>query len=97
MFQDLSTGIRIGSGHKRGGIYYLDDRVTHTGLVAGQPDPVLFWHRRLNHPSVQKFRFVIPVESSISVLACESYELNKHNHATTFRVESIIVIVLLLS
>ena len=44
MFQDKSTGKRIGSGHERGGIYYLNDRVTPTGLVAGQPDPVLLWH-----------------------------------------------------
>ena len=59
MFQDLSTGKKIGSGHQRGGIYYLDDRVTHTGLVAGQPYPVLLWHWRLGHPSVQKVRSVI--------------------------------------
>jgi len=44
VFQDLSTRKRIGSGHERGDIYYLDDRVTPTGLVAGQPDPVLLWH-----------------------------------------------------
>ena len=45
--QDLSTGRRIGSGHERGSMYYLDDRVTPTGLVVDQPDPVLFWHWRL--------------------------------------------------
>jgi len=41
VFQDLSTGKKIGLGRERGDIYYLDDRVTLTGLVAGQPDPVL--------------------------------------------------------
>ena len=40
------------------------------GLVAGHPDPDLFWHWRLGHPSLQKFRSVIPVESSISSLGC---------------------------
>ena len=82
MFQDLLTGKRIDSGHERGGIYYLNDRVTPTSLVAGQPDPVLLWHWRLGHPSLQKNRSVIPVESSISFLGCESCELGKHHLAT---------------
>ena len=41
VFQYLSNGKRIGSGHERGGIYYLDDRVTPTGLVADKPDPTV--------------------------------------------------------
>ena len=65
MFQDLSTEKRIGSGHEREDIYYLNDRVTPTGLVAGQPDLVLLWHWRLGHPSVQKLQSIIHVESSI--------------------------------
>ena len=65
MFQDLLTRKRIGSGHERGGIYYLDDRVTFTGLVAGQPDLVLLWYWLLGHLLVQKFQFVIPIESFI--------------------------------
>jgi len=39
-------------------MYYLDDRVTPTDLVADQPDPVQLWHWRLSHHSVQKLRFV---------------------------------------
>jgi len=82
VFQDMSTGKRIGSGHERGGIYYLDDRVTPTGLVAGQPDPILLWHWRLGYPSVQKLQSIILIESSISSLGCESCELGKHHRAT---------------
>ena len=41
VFQNPSTGRRIGSGHERGGMYYLDDQVTLTGLVEDQPDLVL--------------------------------------------------------
>ena len=44
MFQDRSTGKGIGPENERGGIYYLDDRVTHMGLVASQSDPILLWH-----------------------------------------------------
>jgi len=40
--KDLSIGKRIGSGHKQEDIYYLDDRMTPTGLVAGQPELVYF-------------------------------------------------------
>ena len=35
VFQDLLTRKMISSVHEQGGIYYLDDRVTPTGLVAG--------------------------------------------------------------
>jgi len=31
----------------------LDDEVSLTGLIAGQHDPVLLWHWRLGHPSLQ--------------------------------------------
>ena len=71
VFQDLSTGKGIGSGHKRGGIYYLDDRVTPTGFVIDQHDLVLLWHCCLRHPSFQKIRSIIPVESFIFFLACD--------------------------
>ena len=76
----MSTRRRIGSRHERGGMYYLDDQVTHAGLVANQPDLVLLW--RLGHPSMQKLRFVVPIESSVSSLDCQSCELGKHHRAT---------------
>jgi len=34
VFHDLTTGRKIGSGHERGSMYYLDDRVSPAGLVA---------------------------------------------------------------
>ena len=82
MFQDLSTGKKISSGYERGVIYYLEDPVTPTSLVAGQFDLILLWHRRLGHPSLQKIRSVSHVKSSISSLGCESCELGKHHRAT---------------
>ena len=83
MFQDLSTGKGIGSEYEREGIYYLDNQVTPTSLVAGQqPDPVLLWHWRLGHSSLQKIQSISLVESSISSLGCESCELGKHHRAT---------------
>jgi len=52
VFQDLTTGRRIGSCRERGSMYYLDEGVSPTGLVVGQPDPILLWHWRLGHPSL---------------------------------------------
>ena len=34
MFEDLTTWRRIGSGHEKRGMYYLNGRVTPIGLVA---------------------------------------------------------------
>ena len=55
--------------------------MTPTGLVAGQPDPVLLWHWRLNHPSVEKLLLLF-LMSPLFFLSCESYELGKHHRAT---------------
>ena len=67
VFQYLLTGRRIGSGYEKGGMYYLEDRVTPTGLVVGQPDLVLLWHWRMSHPSVKTLWSVVSIESSVSV------------------------------
>jgi len=58
-------------------MYYLNDRVSPTGFVASQPDPV-----HLSHPSVQKLRCVVYIESFIFSLGCESCELGKYHYAT---------------
>jgi len=78
--QDMSTGMRIGSGHERRGMYYLDDRVTITSLVVG--NIALLWHWRLGHPSVQMLWSVVLIDSSVSTLGDESCELGKHYRTT---------------
>jgi len=84
IFQDMTTGRRIGSSHEREGMYYLDNKVSSVGLIANQSDSILLWQWCLGHPSLQKLRFVIPVESSISILGCESCKLGKH-HCVSFQ------------
>ena len=51
-----------------------------TGLVAGQSDPILLWHWCLGHPTLQKIRSIISIESSFSTLGCASCEMGKHHH-----------------
>jgi len=82
MFSGPIDWKRIGSGYARGSMYYLDYRVTPTGLITVQPDPFLLWYWHLGHPLVQKLQFVVPIEFSISVLSCESCKLGKHHRAT---------------
>jgi len=57
----------------------MDDGVSPTRLVAGHPDFILLWHWRLGHPSLQKLRSVVHVESFVSTLGCESCDLGKHH------------------
>ena len=40
----------------------------------------LLLHSRLGHPSLSKFRKLVPYFSSLSSLECESYQLRKHTH-----------------
>ena len=64
-------------------MYYLDDRVSPTGFVAGQSDLVLLWHWCLGHPFMQKLRSIVSIEFSIFSLGCESCELGKHHSVTS--------------
>lgn len=66
----------IGLGHERNGLSYLD---------AGNSIPTLSatvspfqWHFRLEHPSLQKLRQVVPDLSPSSMLQCEASQLGKH-------------------
>ena len=82
VFQNMSTGRMIGSGHERGGMQYLDDRATPTSLVAYQPNYILLWHWSLGHPSVQKLQSVVLITSFVSYLGCEFCKLGNHHRAT---------------
>lgn len=53
-----------------------------SGLFAGVSDTPLQWHLCVGHPSLQKLRMVVPIESSFSSLGCESCELGKHRRAS---------------
>jgi len=81
VFQDLSTGKRIGSRHERGGIYYLDDRVTPTGLVAGQPDQFYFSTGAWVILRCKSYSLLFLLSPLFS-LGCKYCELGKHHRAT---------------
>ena len=63
-------GRELLQGIKRGGMFYLDNRVSLTGSVAGQPDPVLLGQWCLGHPSVQSFslQFMLSLLFSLQVV-----------------------------
>lgn len=56
------SGVKIGQGVRRGGLYYLpkvsaskSTSVEEQALVT-EDDPLLMWHRQLNHPCIQTLR-----------------------------------------
>jgi len=74
----------------------VDNGVSPTGLVVGQPDSILLWHWCLGHPSLHKFRSVISIEFSSLHLVVRLVRWSSII-VSLFRVESITVVVLHLS
>ncbi|KAK4381918.1 Retrovirus-related Pol polyprotein from transposon RE2 [Sesamum angolense] len=82
-FPDLQTKKTIGDGHERDGLYYLDTTTTpvsaHTISATISP---FQWHCCLGHPSLAKLEQLLPLESAVSKLECEFYELGKHHRVS---------------
>ncbi|RVW88820.1 Retrovirus-related Pol polyprotein from transposon RE1 [Vitis vinifera] len=74
--KDRSTGKTIGIGRESQGLYHLT--LPSTLSVYISTDAPLLIHNRLGHPSLSKFQKMVPRFSSLSSLACESYQLGKH-------------------
>ena len=78
--QDRSTGKTIGIGHESQGLFHLSSplcSIACTSMAA----PLLL-HSRLYHPSLSKFRKLVPHFSSLSSLECESCQLGKHTRVS---------------
>ena len=74
--QDRSTGKMIGIGRESQGLYHLTSQSSPAVCVS--TDAPLLIHSRLGHPSLSKFQMMISRFSTLSSLACESYQLGKH-------------------
>ena len=74
--QDWRTGKTIGIGHESQGLFHLSSPLCSTTCTSTEA-PLLL-HSRLGHPSLSKFRKLVPHFSSLSSLECESYQLGKH-------------------
>ena len=79
-FQDRSTGKTIGIGHESQGLFHLSSPLYSTACTSTEA-PLLL-HSRLDHPSLSKFRKLVPHFSSLSSLECESCQLRKHTHVS---------------
>ncbi|RVW52982.1 putative mitochondrial protein [Vitis vinifera] len=73
---DRGTGKTIGIGRESQSLYHLT--APSTPAVCISTDAPLLIHSRLGHPSLSKFQKMVPSFSSLSSLACESYQLGKH-------------------
>ena len=74
--QDRSTGKTIGIRHESQGLFHLSSPLCSTACTSTEA-PLLL-HARLGHPSLSKFRKLVPQFSSLSSLECESCQLGKH-------------------
>ena len=74
--QDRRTGKTIGIGHESQGLFHLSSPLCSTACTSTEA-PLLL-HSRLGHPSLSKFRKLVPHFSSLSSLECESCQLGKH-------------------
>ena len=74
--QDRRTGKTIGIGHKSQGLFHLSSPLCSTTCTSTEAFFLL--HSSLGHPSLSKFRKLVPHFSSLSSLECESYQLGKH-------------------
>ena len=73
---DRSTGKTIGIGHESQGLFHLSSLLCFTACTSTEA-PLLL-HSRLGHPSLSKFRKLVPHFSSLSSLECESCQLRKY-------------------
>ena len=74
--QDRRTRKTIGIGHELQGLFHLSSPLCSTACTSMKA-PLLL-HSRLGHPSLSKFRKLVPHFSSLSSLECESCQLGKH-------------------
>ena len=69
-------GKTIGIGHESQGLFHLTSPLCSTACTSTEA-PLLL-HSNLCHPSLSKFRKLVPHFSSLSSLECESCQLGKH-------------------
>ena len=74
--QDRRTGKTIGIRHESQGLFHLSSPLCSTACTSTEA-PLLL-HSRLGHPSLSKFRKLVPHFSSLSLLEYESCQLGKH-------------------
>ncbi|MFS7951094.1 putative RNA-directed DNA polymerase [Helianthus anomalus] len=89
ILQDIRTGVIIGRGTERRGLYYVEEVAQHGNvmLAHGTVDrEAWLWHRRLGHPSIGYLHLLFPkLFPSNKPLNCETCVLAKsHRHTYKF-------------
>ena len=74
--QDRRMGKTIGIGHESQGLFHHNSLLCSTACTSTEAPLLLYSH--LSHPSLSKFRKLVPHFSSLSSLECESCQLGKH-------------------
>ena len=71
--QNRSTGKTVDMGHESQDLFHLS--LPLCSIVCTSTKASLLIHSRLDHPSLSKFRKLVPHFSSLSSLECESCQL----------------------
>ena len=69
-------------GDELQGLFHLCSPLCSTLALPRKLLSSLLIHSRLGHPSLSKFRKLIPHFSSLSLLRCESCQLGKHTRVS---------------
>ncbi|KAK1418160.1 hypothetical protein QVD17_27299 [Tagetes erecta] len=85
ILQDTRTGVIIGRGTERQGLYFVDEVTQHGTVMLAHGTTTReawLWHRRLGHPSIGYMHLLFPkLFSSNKPLNCETCVLAKsHRH-----------------
>ncbi|KAJ9559500.1 hypothetical protein OSB04_004660 [Centaurea solstitialis] len=88
ILQDIRTGVIIGRGTERQGLYYVDE-VAQNGVVmlshGTKEREAWLWHRRLGHPSLGYLQMLFPKRFSSNYKShCDTCVLAK-SHRKTFK------------
>ena len=85
MLHDIQTGMIVGHGTERRGLYYVDEVAQQSTamLTHGSTDrQAWLWHRRLGHPSLGYLKVLFPSFDKIARMDCDTCFLAKsHRHS----------------
>ena len=78
--QERSMGQTIGIGRESQGLFHLSSLSPSTACAS--IDTPLLIHNCLGHPNISKLQKMVPRFSSLSLIECESRQLEKHTRVS---------------
>ncbi|KAF5453276.1 hypothetical protein F2P56_028190 [Juglans regia] len=77
--KDLNTGKKIGTGHRDGGLYYLDVKQSPTRALTSSSSSTFEWHCHLGHLSLSLLKRQVRNIGNVSSFPYAACQLSKHH------------------